>query len=46
MYARKSNDDSDCDPHNKSVARQAAQGRTFAEERGWAVVEEFCDDGD
>lgn len=45
VYARKSSDDSDRDQHNKSVSRQVAHARDFAEGRGWTVAEEYTDDG-
>jgi DNA invertase Pin-like site-specific DNA recombinase len=46
IYARKSNDDSDRNPENKSVARQIEHARAFAAKKVWAVAEEhiYIDD--
>src|SRR5262245_29265493 len=44
VYARKSTEQhvsDDC----KSVTRQIALARAFAEEKGWTVLDEFADDG-
>lgn len=43
IYARKSTAQ-DASDDAKSVTRQLALGRAFAEEKGWRVVEEFADD--
>jgi site-specific DNA recombinase len=47
IYARKSTDDSDRNPENKSVVRQVEHARTYAQAKGWTVAGEhvYCDDG-
>src|SRR4029453_15734006 len=42
-YARKSTEQTAGDDA-KSVTRQLALARAFATERGWTVVQEYCDD--
>jgi site-specific DNA recombinase len=43
LYARKSTEQTAGDDA-KSVTRQLALARAFATERGWKVVQEYCDD--
>jgi DNA invertase Pin-like site-specific DNA recombinase len=47
IYARKSTEQRDVDPDQKSVTRQIAHARAYAERKGWAVDETciFVDDG-
>jgi site-specific DNA recombinase len=47
VYARKSTDDSDRDPENKSVTRQRDNAHAYAKSRGWIVDDDhvFMDDG-
>jgi site-specific DNA recombinase len=47
IYARKSTDQSDRADEAKSVVRQVAHARAFADQKGWEVAEEyvFVDDG-
>ena len=47
IYARKSTDDNDRSPENKSVARQVERARAYAATKGWTVDEEhvYVDDG-
>ena len=44
-YARKSTDDSDRNPDNKSVTRQIERAKAYAASKGWTVVDAFADDG-
>ncbi len=44
VYARKSTEQ-DVSDDAKSVTRQLALARAFADERGWTVAEEYVDDG-
>jgi site-specific DNA recombinase len=46
IYARKSTDDNDKNPENKSVTRQVERARAYAEQKGWTVDEAhiFVDD--
>jgi hypothetical protein len=39
IYARKSTDDSNRNPENKSVARQVDNANAYAQTKGWAVDE-------
>ena len=47
IYARKSTDESDRDPENKSVTRQIERARAYAKKHGWTVadVHVYVDDG-
>ena len=47
IYARKSTDDNDRNPENKSVTRQVDRAKAYAESKGWRVDDEFVftDDG-
>ena len=47
VYARKSTDDSDRDPENKSVTRQRDNAHAYATTRGWTVDDDhiYLDDG-
>ncbi len=47
IYARKSTDDNDKNPDNKSVTRQVDRARAYAAARGWTIAEEhiYVDDG-
>jgi site-specific DNA recombinase len=47
IYARKSNDDNDRNPENKSVQRQVEHSRAYADRKGWTVDDDcvFVDDG-
>ena len=46
IYARKSTDDSDRNPANKSVTRQVEHARDYAKKKGWDVLNEhvYVDD--
>ena len=44
VYARKSSDDERSAEDGRSIDRQVALGRAFAESKGWAVGECFTDD--
>jgi DNA invertase Pin-like site-specific DNA recombinase len=47
IYARKSTDDSNRNPENKSVTRQMDNAKTYAQTKGWTVDERhiYVDDG-
>ena len=47
IYARKSTDDNDRSPENKSVNRQKDHAKAYAKAKGWTVDPEhvFEDDG-
>src|SRR5689334_2059578 len=47
IYARKSNDDNDRNPENKSVTRQVDHARQFITKMGWVLSEQhvYVDDG-
>src|SRR5207244_295045 len=44
IYSRKSTDQDVADA-DKSVVRQIALARAFADSKGWTVIEEYVDDG-
>ena len=46
VYARKSTDDQQTEP-NRSVARQVAHAKQYAQRKGWRVIDEhvYADDG-
>jgi site-specific DNA recombinase len=44
LYARKSTEQ-DVSDDAKSVSRQLALARAFADEKGWTIAEEYVDDG-
>lgn len=47
IYARKSTEQAGRAEQDKSVARQIAESRAFAQKQGWVVAEQhvYCDDG-
>jgi len=45
LYARKSSDDERSAEDGRSIDRQVALARAFAESKGWAVGESYTDDG-
>lgn len=47
IYSRKSTDDNDRNPENKSVTRQIDRAKAYAAAKGWTVEDEhiFVDDG-